>query len=181
MGSAGDQTDFNGQQFNGPDEVSEMTKIRVIALSTETAKKVLETKSSPGYGHPAHTEIAKGHGPCRHCLKPFRVGEELRTLFTCNPFYKLGSIPAPGPVFIHAELCERFEEEAGYPKELVPYPVVLDGYDREQRLMTQRRAAAGEQETVIAEIFGDASVRYVMVRDGEAGCFDFRVERMEVS
>jgi hypothetical protein len=59
--------------------------------------------------------------------------------------------------------------------------VVLDGYDREQRLMTQRRAAAGEQEAVIAEIFEDASVGYVMVRDGEAGCFDFRVERMEVS
>lgn len=153
-----------------------MAEIRVIAIPTETAKKVLETKSSPGYGHPAHTQIAKGHGPCRHCLRPFRVGEEMRTLFTFNPFYRLASIPAPGPVFIHFELCERFEEEAGYPAELIPYPVVLDGYDREQR-----RAAAGEQEAVIADLFQDASVRYVLVRDGEAGCFDFRVERMEVS
>lgn len=158
-----------------------MTKIRVIALPTETVKRVLETKNSPGYGHPAHTEIAKGHGPCRHCLRLFRVGEEKRTLFTCNPFYGLGTVPAPGPVFIHAELCERFAEEAGYPQELVSYSVVLDGYDREQRLMTQRRATAGEQEAVIAEIFKDISVSYVMVRDGEAGCFDFRVERMEVS
>jgi len=45
---------------NETDEVSEMTEIRVIALPTETAKKVLETKSSPGYGHPAHTEVARG-------------------------------------------------------------------------------------------------------------------------
>lgn len=159
----------------------EMTEIRVIALPTETAKKVLEGKSSPGYGHPAHTEIAKGHGPCRHCLKPFRVGEENRTLFTFNPFYRLAPIPAPGPVFIHAELCQRFDESAGYPSELVSYPVVLDGYDVEQRLMTQRRAAAGDQVTEIMRVFEDASVRYVMVRDGEAGCFDFRVERMEAS
>jgi hypothetical protein len=157
----------------------EMAEIRVIAMPTETAKKVLETKSSPGYGHPAHTEVAKGHGPCRHCLRPFRVGEEMRTLFTFNPFHKLASIPAPGPVFIHSELCERFEEEAGYPAELVPYPVVLDGYDREQRLVVQRRAAATGQESAIADLFEDASVRYVLVRDGEAGCFDFRVERME--
>ena len=86
-----------------------MTEIRAIAMPTETAKKVLETNSSPGYGHPAHTAVAKGHGPCRHCLRPFRVGEEMRTLFTFNPFYKLASIPAPGPVFIHSELCERFD------------------------------------------------------------------------
>jgi hypothetical protein len=165
---------------NGP-RGDEMAEIRVIALPTETAKKVLETKSSPGYGHPAHTEIARGHGPCRHCLRPFRVGEEKRTLFTCNPFYRLAPVPAPGPVFIHAELCQWFDEESGYPAELVPYPVVLDGYDGEQRLVTERRAAAGDQEAVIATIFEDASVRYVLVRDGEAGCFDFRVERLEVS
>jgi hypothetical protein len=158
-----------------------MTEIRVIALPTETAKKVLETKSSPGYGHPAHTEVAKGHGPCRHCLRPFRIGEEKRTLFTCNPFYRLAPVPAPGPVFIHSDLCERFDEEAGYPSELVPYPVVLDGYDGEQRLLTERRAAAGDQEAEIARIFEDVSVQYVLVRDGEAGCFDFRVERMEVA
>jgi hypothetical protein len=158
-----------------------MTGIRVVALPTETAKKVLETMSSPGYGHPAHTEIAKGHGPCRHCLRPFRVGEEKRTLFTCNPFYTLAPIPAPGPVFIHSELCDRFDEEAGYPKGLLPYPVVLDGYDIEQRLVTQRRAIAGAQELELAKMFEDVAVQYVLVRDGEAGCYDFRVERMEVS
>ncbi|MEG9436414.1 DUF1203 domain-containing protein [Edaphobacter sp. HDX4] len=158
-----------------------MKEIRVIAVSTETVKKVLATKSSPGYGHPAHTEVARGHGPCRHCLKPFRIGEENRTLFTFNPFSMLAAIPAPGPIFVHAELCERFDEESGYPEQLVMYPVVLDGYDGEQRLLTQRRAVPGQQQPTIASIFEDAAVRYVIVREGEAGCFDFRVERMEVS
>jgi hypothetical protein len=158
-----------------------MKEIRVVAVPTDTVKKMLETKRSPGYGHPAHTEVARGHGPCRHCLKPFRIGEENRTLFTFNPFSMPGTIPAPGPIFVHAELCERFDEESGYPEQLVTYPVVLDGYDGEQRLLTQRRAAPGQQQPTIASIFEDAAVRYVIVRDGEAGCFDFRVERMEVS
>ena len=157
-----------------------MTEIRVIALATETVKRVLETKRSPGYGRPAYTELATGYGPCRHCLKTFRVGEELRTLFTCNPFYMIGPVPAPGPVFIHTDECERYDETAGYPDQLLQYPVVMDGYDLDQRLVTQRTAAGGNHEMVLREIFADAQVRYVLVRDHEAGCFDFRVERMEV-
>jgi len=34
---------------------------------------------------------------------------------------------------------------------------------------------------VLQEIFADVTVQYVLVRDHEAGCFDFRVERMEVN
>jgi hypothetical protein len=157
-----------------------MTEIRVIALPTETVQRVLRTKSSPGYGHPAHTEVATGYGPCRHCLRTFRVGEELRTLFTCNPFYMVAPVPAPGPVFIHTEGCERYDEMAGYPCQLLQDPVVMDGYDIEQRLATQRTAAGGNHEMVLREIFADATVQYVLVRDHEAGCFDFRVERMEI-
>ncbi len=157
-----------------------MTEIRVIALATETVKRVLETKSSPGYGHPAYTELAKGYGPCRHCLKTFRVGEELRTLFTCNPFYMVASLPAPGPVFIHTDGCERYDEMAGYPRELLHYPAIMDGYDSDQQLVARRTASGGNHELVLREMFENPAVRYVLVRDHEAGCFDFRVERTEV-
>jgi hypothetical protein len=158
-----------------------MNAIRAIAVPTETAQQVLATMKSPGYGHPAHTELAKGHGPCRHCLQPFRVGEETRTLFTYNPFQGIAPIPSPGPVFIHADACERFEEVLGYPAGLLPFPVALDGYDREQKLVRQRTAEAGEQESAIREMFLDDAIRYVLVRDLKAGCFDFRAERSEAS
>ena len=154
-----------------------MNGIRVIALPTDTVAEVLLTRKSPGYGHPAHTEVATGHGPCRHCLRLFRVGADRRTLFTCNPFYELAEVPLPGPVFVHTELCDRFDEAGGYPAELLPYPVVMDGYDSDQRLVAQRRAASGTQPEIVAEMLEDASVQYVFVRDLEAGCFDFRVER----
>jgi hypothetical protein len=154
-----------------------MTALRVIALPTETVHQALTTLRSPGYGHPVHREMAKGHGPCRHCLKPFRVGEEERALFTCNPFDGLAEIPAPGPVFVHAESCERFDEDAGYPPELLAYPVVLDAYDGQQVLLAQRRAIAGDPERVLIEMFADDAVQYILVRDLTAGCFDFRVER----
>jgi len=152
-------------------------EIQAIALATETTKQVWETMKSPGYGHPASTAVAKGHGPCRHCLKPFRIGEEQRTLFTYNPFTEPDTIPMPGPVFIHTEVCGRFEQETGYPLELKPYAVVLDGYDPKQRVVMQQRVVDDGQEAVIAIMFEDEAVRYVMVRDLKAGCFDFRVVR----
>ena len=144
--------------------------IRVIALPTATVQRVLTTRKSPGYGHPAHTEIATGHGPCRHCLKPFRIGEEQRTLFTCNPFYNLADIPQPGPVFIHTDPCDRFPEDAGYPSELLAYPAVLDAYDANQTLIAQRRATDRNHLTLLDELLADQAVTYVLVRDLQAGC-----------
>ena len=93
------------------------TKIpyRVIAVPTKVVDLVRSTMKSPGYGHPAHTEVASGHGPCRHCLRDFRIGQESRILFTYDPFFGLEKLPLPGPIFIHAEPCERFPEQRDSP------------------------------------------------------------------
>jgi hypothetical protein len=154
-----------------------MIEIEAIALPTEVAEQVWETMKSRGYGHPAFTAVAKGHGPCRHCLKPFRIGGEERTLFTYNPFREPNMIPAPGPVFIHTDRCERFAQASGYPAELLPYGAVIEGYGTEQQILERRKVYDGTQEAVIRGMFENASVRYVMVRDLKAGCFDLRVVR----
>src|ERR1700743_1190531 len=105
---------------------SKMSAFRMIAIATELVNKVRETKLSPGYGHPVTAKIATGHGPCRHCLRPFVVDEEVRMLFTLNPFEGVAPIPQPGPVFVHEVECERYVETAGDPPELLWFPVVLD-------------------------------------------------------
>jgi hypothetical protein len=156
-----------------------MSGFRMTAISSELANKVRETQKSPGYGHPVTTAVATGHGPCRHCLRPFAVGQEMRTLFTLNPFDGVAAIPQPGPVFIHEAECERYGEANGYPQELLPFAAVLDGYDGEQMIRTRRMVTDGTQETAIKAMMADPLIRYVMVRDGQAGCFDLRVERRE--
>lgn len=156
-----------------------MSEFRMIAISSKLADKVRETKLSPGYGHPVTAKVATGHGPCRHCLRPFAVGQDVRMLFTLNPFEGVAPIPQPGPVFIHEEECERYEETAGYPAELVPFAAVLDGYDAEQMVRRRESVTDGSQEKAIWEMMRDPLIRYVIVRDGEAGCFDLRVERRE--
>ena len=156
-----------------------MSEFRMIAISSKLAAKVRETKLSPGYGHPVTAKVATGHGPCRHCLRPFVVGQDVRMLFTLNPFEGVAPIPQPGPVFIHEAECERYEETAGYPVELMPFAAVLDGYDEEQMVRRRERVTDGSQEETVREMMRDPLIQYVMVRDGDAGCFDLRVERRE--
>lgn len=62
------------------------TAIRVVAIPTEVAEFVRRSVKAPGYGHPAHNDLASGYGPCRHRLRMFELGQERRISFTYNPF-----------------------------------------------------------------------------------------------
>ena len=154
------------------------TRFRVVALRDEVAQYVRSAKKGPRYGHPVYTTVAIGHGPCRQCLKTFRVGLEERTLFTLDPFDGLEEVPLPGPVFIHAETCSRYPEDGGYPEQLRPFPAVLVAYSKSQEVLAQVHAGEGMQETAIEQLLDRPDVDYIHVRDREAGCYDFRVERM---
>jgi Protein of unknown function (DUF1203) len=156
-----------------------MSRFKMVAITTELAEKVRASRLSPGYGHPVTAKLATGHGPCRHCLRPFLIGQDVRLLFTLNPFDGVAQIPQPGPVFIHEETCERYVEDEGYPSELLRFGAVLDGYDRDQLVRRREKVTDGSQEQAIENIMHDPLVCYVMVRDGSAGCYDFRVERRE--
>jgi hypothetical protein len=154
-----------------------MTAFKIIAIPTQVAEFVRINQKAPRYLHPAYTEVARGYGPCRHCLRTFRIGEEQRTLFTYDPFAKIEDLPLPGPVFIHTEACERYAEEGGYPGDMRQFASVLDAYGKGLRLVEQVYAAAGEAEERIRNLLERPEVDYIEVRDREAGCFDFRVER----
>jgi hypothetical protein len=150
---------------------------RVAAIPTKVAELVRSTMRSPGYGHPAHVEVASGYGPCRHCLRDFQVGKEQRILFTYDPFHGLESLPLPGPIFIHAEPCERFQNDAGFPEDLRTHRLTLVGYGAGRRAITEEHVENGEVESLIARLLEQSEVEYVHVRDTEAGCYDCRIER----
>lgn len=155
-----------------------MSKFRVIALPSETAAEVRESGKSPRYGHPTHTQLAIGYGPCRHCLHTFRVGEERRILFTYDSFTGIESVPLPGPIFIHEETCRRFPQDAGYPADLQPYAAVFNGYANGQKLMERTLVSASDDKlAAVQHMLERPDIDYIEVRDQSAGCYDFRIER----
>jgi len=153
-----------------------MTAYRYAGIPAALADEVRQTRRSPQYGHPAYQELAKGTGPCRLCLKTFEVEKEDRILFTYQPFSEPGSLPAPGPVFIHAEGCERYDS-ASLPDDFRKLPMVIEGYLSGGKLALQTRVNGTSAEELIAEAFTIPGVRYVHIRNGEAGCFMARVDK----
>jgi hypothetical protein len=147
-------------------------------LPSETAAQVRESGKSPRYGHPTQTQIATGYGPCRHCLHTFHVGEEKRILFTYDPFTGIETVPLPGPIFIHEQPCDRYPQDAGYPADLQPYAAVLNGYANGQKLVERALVSADEDKVAaVRHMLERPDVDYIEVRDQNAGCYDFRIER----
>jgi len=146
---------------------------RFSGIPQEIATEVRATMRAPEYGHPAFKALAQGYGPCRLCLRTFRVGADERILFTYNPF-AAGELPAPGPVFIHAGSCERYES-AELPADFRGLPMVLEGYGEEGELLSRERVAGRSVEQMLERIFSGHRLRYAHIRNGEAGCFMARV------
>jgi hypothetical protein len=151
---------------------------RVAAIPTKVADLVRSSMRSPGYGHPAHIEMATGYGPCRHCLRDFQVGKERRILFTYNPFHGFEPLPLPGPIFIHADPCERFSDAGGFPKDLRSHRLTFAAYGEGRRLLAEEYVENGEVDALIVKLLNRTDVNYLHVRDTEAGCYDFRIERV---
>jgi Protein of unknown function (DUF1203) len=152
-----------------------MHPIRIVAIPTEVAEAVRESKCDPHYGFPAYTENIKESAPCRHCLERIGVGEKA-TLFTYDAFAGQENLRLPGPVYIHANSCQRYREDAGFPPEFRNRRT-LNAYSRGRRLVAQEYVDDGDVEAKLEQLFARRDVDYVHVRSTDAGCFTFRIER----
>lgn len=149
---------------------------KIVPIPSEIARSVRADLKSPQYGHPAFAETARGYGPCRQCLKTFRQGAEERILFTYNAFENLSKLPLPGPVFIHKSECESFAAD-GFPPDLLALPLLFEAFAEEGELIARETVEKENPERQIAAIFARREVKYINLRNAEAGCFVARVER----
>ena len=154
-----------------------MNSFQVVAIPTEIAESVRKTGKAPKYGFPAHKEIAAGRAPCRHCLRLIRVHEEELYLFTYDAFSELGVPPLPGPVYIHADVCERSDGADSIPEEYRGRLLTLLAYGSDRKLIEERRLTGGNEDEEAKRLFAHPDVQYVQVRSTEAGCYLFRLER----
>jgi hypothetical protein len=151
---------------------------RIVPIPDTVAQEVRQTRSSPGYKHPVHGAVATGYGPCRSCLKPFEKGVERRLLFTYDAFAGREELPLPGPVFVHEEACTPYAESDRFPEELRFIPMTLNAYGRGRQLREVAYVEPhGDVEAAIAGLLARDDVDYIHVRNTEAGCYMFTIER----
>jgi hypothetical protein len=156
--------------------MSDPIPFRIVPIDAGLATRVRLEQRSPQYGHPATVELAKGHGPCRQCLRTFHVGDEDRILFTYNPVPKENGLAQPGPIFIHKDPCAAFDGP-GVPPELRALPLFLEGFGRGTWTVRREPVDAASVEADIAAMLRDPAIELVQIRNAEAGCFIARVER----
>jgi Protein of unknown function (DUF1203) len=149
---------------------------KVIPIPMEIATSVRENLKSPQYGHPASVSIATGYGPCRSCLNVFDEGNEERILFTYNSFEGLSDLPLPSPIFIHKNECEPFSRE-GFPADLLNLPLLFEAFGENSELIEREKVETEEMKIQIDKLFDSESVKYINIRNSEAGCFVARIER----
>ena len=150
---------------------------KVIPISTEITAKVRGTLVSPQYKSlQANVSIADGYGPCRSCLQVFDQGTDRRIYFTYNSFDGRSDLPDPGPVFIHENDCERFES-IGFPEHLNKLPVLFEAFGEDGSLLSRTALAPDNADGQIAAILRQPRVKFINLRNAEAGCFIATVER----
>lgn len=148
----------------------------IRGIPQEIADEVRRTRRSPGYGHPAHLEVAGGTGPCRCCLKPFVPGKDQRLLFTYRPANAQGSLMAPGPVFIHADHCEAYAD-SGFPEGLRALPLAFEARASGSRVTELSAREGVPAESQMKVLFEEHAAQWLHLRHAEAGCFIARVDR----
>jgi hypothetical protein len=150
----------------------------VRGVPQEIADEVRRTRLSPGYGHPAHVEVAKGTGPCRCCLRTFVPGVDRRLLFTFRPRSRGGSLTAPGPVFIHADHCTAHAGN-GFPEGLRGLPLAFEARAEGSRVKELSASLAEPAEAQIQRLFTAAGAEWLHLRHAEAGCFIASIDARE--
>ena len=156
-----------------------MLPTKIVAIPTDVVNAVRETMRAPVYGFPAHKETATDSAPCRHCLGLIAPQADEAILFTYDRFAGIEGLPQPGPVYVHAKNCPRYDEHAGFPPELRNSPRTLEAYAHGRHLIAQEYVSDGGFEPVIARLFANHAVDYIQVNSTTAGCYTFRIERGE--
>lgn len=153
-------------------------KIHYEAISTDTARS-LQNGDPDAYGNVPERAVSDGSRiPCRHCLKLVDEGDEY-LIVAHRPFSNLQPYSETGPIFLHADFCERAAADAKLPDMLDSPAYLVRGYDAGERIIygTGKVVPTADISTYAGALLKDDKVEFVHVRSAENNCFQCRVER----
>lgn len=148
-----------------------MSLYRVVPLDETLVWRVRASLRAPDWRLPAYVETASEPGPCRCCLRPFRVGVERHIVFTYDPFRRREPYPLPSPVQIHEGVCSPYTG-GRIPADLADRPLTIEGYGEGRQLIVEERHAGGiDLVAEVCRVLGREPVSYIHLRDTGTGFF----------
>lgn len=115
--------------------------------------------------------------PCRHCLNLIADGDDMLVL-SHRPFPRQQPYAESGPIFLHAQACERYVASTLPAWFVHLQPALVRGYDVNDWIVydTGRVMPGTELAAACTAILARPEVAYVHIRS-KFNCFQCRVDR----
>jgi len=147
----------------------------IIPLSTEIADAARSVVNAGAADHALITVDSPGCAPCRRCLRWAQPGERV-ILFPYAAIPSGHPYSETGPIFVHANECQRYSATNEYPADF-RNGRVFRAYDSKYNIIEAEIVNGSEPEAVIESLFQNPDTAFVDVRSVTHGCFTFRVQR----
>jgi hypothetical protein len=151
------------------------SRFRIIPLPSEIAEAARRAVNAGALDHRLITVDTPGSSPCRHCLHWAQPGERV-LLFPYTTIPSGQPYSETGPIFVHANGCQRYSDTHQYPADFRTGRV-FRAYDSNYNIIDARVVNGSEPEVMIHSLFQNSETAFVDVRSMTHGCFTFRVQR----
>ena len=148
----------------------------IVPLPTDIAEKARRAAELGAEDHAVVTVDSATGYPCRHCLRWAQPGERV-ILFPHvsiphgHPYFETG------PIFVHAERCERYARPGEYPADF-RNGRAFRAYDADYNMIDAVVVNGSEPEVVIEKLFENPETKFLQARSVTRGCYTFGVERI---
>jgi hypothetical protein len=149
---------------------------RILPLATEIAEAARSVVNAGAADHALITVDSPGSSPCRHCLRWAQPGERV-ILFPYAAIPSGHPYSETGPIFVHANECQRYSATNEYPADF-RNGRVFRAYDAKYNIIDAQVVNDSEPEVVIESLFQNPDTAFVDVRSVTNGCFTFRILRV---
>ncbi len=148
---------------------------RIVPLSTEVAERARRAAEAGAADHASVIADSTNGYPCRHCLRFAKAGERV-ILFPYAAIPPGHPYSETGPIFLHAQACERYSATREYPDELRKGRA-FRAYNASYDMIDAEVANGSEPEAIVEKLLQNPDTTFVDARSVTRGCYTFRIQR----
>jgi hypothetical protein len=153
--------------------------VRYQAMRTDLVR-ALQAGAPDANDQAPERRVSDGNGnPCRHCLADIEGGAPMLVL-AHRPFPTAQPYAELGPIFLHADPCERHDPESGMPtmfRSRAGY--LIRGYGAGDRIVygTGGIFTPDTMDAQATLLLAQPGVAYLHVRSAAYNCYQCRIDR----
>src|SRR4030095_5168128 len=150
------------------------SSFHIVPLPTEIADAARRAVNGGAADHALITVDSPGSSPCRHCLRWAQPGDRV-ILFPYAAIPPGHPYSETGPIFVHADGCQRYTATNEYPADF-RNGRVFRAYDSNHNIIDAQVADGSEPEVVLESLFQHPDSAFVVVRRVKRGGFSLQTQ-----